>query len=115
MKSRQFNYSIIALLLLLSFCSFVSARYTSAEMEVSIDWNIIADGYVSYANLSVSIPSNTSNQKVTSIQISEPYTLEMNGSLWRANIELYNFSEKTVKIANPLNFNILKVSSTKRI
>jgi len=97
MKSRQFNHSITVLLLLSLFCSFIFAKYTSAEMEVNIDWNIIADGYISYSNLSVSIPSNSSNQKVTSIQISEPYTLEMNGSVWRANIELYNFSEKTVK------------------
>ncbi|MEM2974192.1 MAG: transglutaminase-like domain-containing protein [Candidatus Micrarchaeia archaeon] len=56
-----------------------------------------ADGRITQANLMVYIPSNTSNQRVTSIQISEPYTLEMNGSSWIANIILRDFSEKTVK------------------
>jgi hypothetical protein len=66
-------------------------------MEVNIEWDVKADGHVSYANLSLLIPSNTSNQKVTSIQISEPYTLETNGSIWTANIQLENFSEKIIK------------------
>ena len=87
--------AILLISILLFSISF--AKYTSAEMEVNMEWNVVADGQISYANLSVSVPSNSSNQKVTSIQISEPYTLDTKGSVWKANINLENFTQQTIK------------------
>jgi len=88
---------IFPILLILALCAFAYARFTTAEMEVETEWDIKSSGQIIYANLSISIPSNSSNQKVTSIWISEPYTLETNGSTLRANIEMRNFSEKKIQ------------------
>lgn len=88
---------IFPILLILALCASAYARFTTAEMEVDTEWSIKSNGQIIYSNLSVSIPSNSSNQKVISIWISEPYTLEINGSSLRANIEMRNFSEKKVQ------------------
>jgi len=88
---------ILTILLITVLCASAYARFTTADMEVNTEWSIKSSGQIIYANLSVSLPSNSSNQKVTSIWISEPYTLEINGSSLRANIEMRNFSEKKVQ------------------
>lgn len=89
---RIFPILLITLLYALAY-----ARFTTSEIEVNTEWDIRSSGQIIYANLSVSLPSNSSNQKVTSIWISEPYALEINGSSLRANIEMRNFSEKKVR------------------
>lgn len=63
---------IISLLL---FLSVSHARPTKALMNVTINWDVIADGVLENASLDVTIPTNSANQKILYSEFSDPYKI----------------------------------------
>jgi len=61
------------LLLFLSPISF--AKPTKALMNVTMTWDIIADGVLENSTMEVSVPSNSANQMIISQNISDPYLI----------------------------------------
>lgn len=81
-----------ALVILVLILGITTARPTSPQIAANITWDIAATGVASVFDVEVVIPSNTSNQQVLSMEVSEPFQLSMNGTDWKAKFHFANFS-----------------------
>jgi|GEM_PF-6788258 len=74
-KTFQNTFQNTVLLLTLILISTINARPTSALLNVTINWDVIADGILNNVSLDVNIPTNSQNQQIISMNFSDPYTL----------------------------------------
>ncbi|VVB74040.1 Transglutaminase-like superfamily protein [uncultured archaeon] len=65
----------VAVALLLLLVPLSSAKPTKAVLNVTITWDVIADGVLDDSTMEVSVPSNSANQVVLSQDISDPYLI----------------------------------------
>ena len=86
----------LAVLPLLFLAVLASAKSASASVNVTITWNISADGVLDDVDLYAFIPSNSSAQKVITLNFSEPVELLINGSQWKAHFRLKNVQNKSI-------------------
>ena len=66
------NAAIFSILILISI---VNARPNSALLNVTINWDLVADGVLNNVSLDVNIPTNSQNQQIISMEFSDPYTV----------------------------------------
>ena len=67
-----FYASLILLIVAVHLCD---ARPTSALLNVTMTWDVVADGVLDHAELDVTIPSEVANQKIISMNFSDPYKI----------------------------------------
>jgi len=67
--------AVATAMLLLVLLPISYAKPTKAVMNVTMTWDIIADGVLENSTMEVSVPSNSANQMVISQNISDPYLI----------------------------------------
>ncbi|MGB9614646.1 MAG: transglutaminase-like domain-containing protein, partial [Fervidobacterium sp.] len=72
-KKNEFAITLILFLILLLDLSY--SKPLKATFNVTITWDVIADGILENASLDVTIPTNSQNQKIISMEFSDPYKL----------------------------------------
>jgi hypothetical protein len=88
------NLLFLALLVMIqSTCAYQHFRYSSALLNVTMNWSVSSDSLLDNVDLLVFVPSNSSNQEVLVINVSEPYELTTDGKM---HIHLYNITNRVV-------------------
>ncbi len=64
----------LAILLMLIFPR-IHARPTTALLNVTMTWDVVADGVLEHAELKVTVPTESANQKIISMNFSDPYKI----------------------------------------
>lgn len=89
---------LVSILALLAILPTVDAKYTSAKLNVTMEWTVQSDSILDQGMIEVFIPSNSSNQKVTAMRFSDPYELlaKDNGSIWKARFNVTGIRAKRI-------------------
>jgi transglutaminase-like putative cysteine protease len=69
------SIAIATAVLLLLLLPLSSAKPTKAVMNITMTWDVMADGVLENSTMDVSVPSNSANQRILSQNISDPYII----------------------------------------
>ena len=72
-RSCLYKILYISLLLLFLVVPSTSARPTKAMLNVTMRWDVVADGVLENADLDVTIPTASANQRIISMNFSDSY------------------------------------------
>jgi len=76
MRKRSADRAVVLILVsLLALLPVLSAKPTKAVLNVTLTWDVVADGMLDNATMEVSVPSDSANQKVLSQDLSDLYVV----------------------------------------